>query len=434
MGNRDIYAYWIPGCRYYTEPRMPQDKAEQARLYEFAQAVGRRENAHHVSDEKRLTWWNSDFGSFVPKEYVTPELLTARYTEVTETNQKEAQDNMKEKRVDAPVYQNGTEFWHDLKKTSVNLKAAAVTGGKYIGAMMKHECSKKENRLCYELFAAMYEDMTGKTDPAKLVYPYSEERAGERLEGSHYRASAKLNSDCARAIDDAIHDCRYGPKMYNLELAAMKVIQEYGFTRVSMVLAKNIQNQDGEAFALLPDNHWAKQYALPASFDSANLKSQDYLVNEFAYRTCILYDNLGAERFELPGLAESGKINSGYDITRSIAFDNGRGFAIGHSRTAPDNFVCWQFTVEENGNRYFYWGNYCDRLSDAEANYTARVLVHMSGNDVKEVRRPEALPEAALPEGKPSVLKQIRDAREAPKPPRKEKEAGRRKNKSDDGR
>ena len=40
-----------------------------------AQVVGKWEDAHRVPDQKRLTWFYPDFGSYVVKEYVTPEQL-----------------------------------------------------------------------------------------------------------------------------------------------------------------------------------------------------------------------------------------------------------------------------------------------------------------------------------------------------------------------
>ena len=43
-----------------------------------AQVVGKWEDAHHVPDQKRLTWFYPDFGSYVVKEYVTPDQLAVR--------------------------------------------------------------------------------------------------------------------------------------------------------------------------------------------------------------------------------------------------------------------------------------------------------------------------------------------------------------------
>ena len=40
-----------------------------------AQVVGKWEDAHHVPEQRRLTWFYPDFGSYAAKEYVTPEQL-----------------------------------------------------------------------------------------------------------------------------------------------------------------------------------------------------------------------------------------------------------------------------------------------------------------------------------------------------------------------
>ena len=43
-----------------------------------AQVVGKWEDAHHVPEQKRLTWFYPDFGSYVVKEYVIPDQLAVR--------------------------------------------------------------------------------------------------------------------------------------------------------------------------------------------------------------------------------------------------------------------------------------------------------------------------------------------------------------------
>lgn len=40
-----------------------------------AQIVGKWEDAKHIPDQKRLTWFYPDFGSYVTKEFITPERL-----------------------------------------------------------------------------------------------------------------------------------------------------------------------------------------------------------------------------------------------------------------------------------------------------------------------------------------------------------------------
>ena len=68
-----------------------------------AQVVGKWEDAHHVPEQKRLTWFYPDFGSYVPKEYVTPEQLAARTHSVERQEAAKARNGGKEKT--APIAQ-----------------------------------------------------------------------------------------------------------------------------------------------------------------------------------------------------------------------------------------------------------------------------------------------------------------------------------------
>ena len=158
----------------------------------------------------------------------------------------------------------------------------------------------------------------------------------------------------------------------------------------------------------------------------------------------------------MPGREESGQMVHGYEILRTIQFDNDRGFAIGHNPAAAEPFVTWQFTVE-NGKRDFYWGHYKSDEKNAGDDYAVRVATYMSDEQVaerynylfatemsteqnynmidgarnnmaqakadltdgqthEEVR--ELAPES-LPDEKPSVLEQIREARKNPAAPSK---------------
>ena len=49
------------------------------RMEEQTQALGKWENSRHFSDRKRLTWFHTDFGSYVLKDFVTPEQLAERF-------------------------------------------------------------------------------------------------------------------------------------------------------------------------------------------------------------------------------------------------------------------------------------------------------------------------------------------------------------------
>ena len=55
---------------------------ENGELAAQAQVVGKWEDAHHVPDQKRLTWFYPDFGCYVLNYYVTAEQLDAAAKEV----------------------------------------------------------------------------------------------------------------------------------------------------------------------------------------------------------------------------------------------------------------------------------------------------------------------------------------------------------------
>ena len=217
----------------------------------------------------------------------------------------------------------------------------------------------------------------------------------------------------------------------------------------------NIHRADYDGRYSRSNKDWAKEIDLPeAAIQRAILNAHPILVEDFTTHVRKFYDDLGAERFALPGREESGTIVGGYEITRSVRFDDRRGFAIGHNPAAVSPYVCWQFTTE-NGQRDFYWGTYADEFKGAADNYTARVAVHLSGGDIKEVENPLAATEMSteqnynmvdglrnnmatpkadltdgqtyeevaelapetLPREKPSVLAQIREAKKAQKKP-----------------
>lgn len=304
----------------------------------------------------------------------------------------------KRREAELTIYENGADYWRDMKEVTVSMEAALYNGGKYIDAIMRKECSANEIRFCRELFAAMYEDTAGTADYKKLVYPYDSQKAEERGETPYYQTSAKLNSDCAAAIDTAIHLSRFKPNQYNHALAAMKVVHDLGFNRVNLVLAHNVrQNQREDAFSA-SSKRWADGVGGThgGGFADATLDTHPSLVDQFIRQTRILYGEVNAERFVLPGRAKSGEVYNGYEIVREISFDNQRGFAIGLNPVAQEQFATWQFTVE-NGKREYYWGNHSDDFTDAAANYIARVYDMMESTKTREIHGPviaAASPEA----------------------------------------
>lgn len=353
---------------------------------------------------------------------------------------------------DEVTYETGADFWHDTA-AKYGLQEADGICGRYLSMQVHLKQTEEEKQFCRELFVAMHEDVAGRADPEKLIYPYTLDEANERLETSYYHESRDRNANCAQAIDTEINASCYETYRYNLELAAMAVIQQYGFNRVNAVLAYNLQTHESDGRYSRTNKDWAQGFHLTEeSLRYSNMNAHPILLEDFTKYARKLYDAVGAERFLLPGQPESGTVVQGYEIVRSISFDDKRGFAIGLNSDAVNQFVCWQFTTE-NDQRDFFWGKYAHDLAGAADNYIARIMVHMSGGEVWEVSNPlaaaemsaeqnynmidgsisnekpqldltdgrtheeiAALAPESLPDEKPSVLEQIREARKNPQP------------------
>lgn len=305
---------------------------------------------------------------------------------------------------DELTYATGAEFWA-ANAGKHGQQEALVIGRNFLNDHMRDE-SHEMRQFCRELFAAMYETTASIADPNKIVYPYDFETADKRLEASYYYASSQRNSECARAIDAAISASYYKTDHYNLEGAAQRVIMEYGLERVSMLLAHHIQEHDYDGRFSAAHKIWAQSIDVPAkSFKNAIPNSHATLIDGIVNYASQMYINLRADRFALPGQPESGEIVHGYEVTRSIFFDDQRGFAIAYDPDAPDSFVCWQFTVESN-NRDFYWGCYGDAKAASDS-YLARIAVHMSGGDIREIPNPLKAAEVNVDQDHAVVCEQV---------------------------
>lgn len=75
----------------------------------------------------------------------------------------------------------------------------------------------------------------------------------------------------------------------------------------------------------------------------------------------------------------------GYEITRSVLFDNDRGIALGHNPKAPAPFVTWQFT-QEGGKRDYYWGHYQGDEAGTLREFQARAEDYQKQFGVKVVQ------------------------------------------------
>lgn len=357
------------------------------------------------------------------------------------------------------AYETGADFWRDTA-ASHGIEEAAGICGRYLDTQLGVEISREERLFCRELFVAMMEDTATRTDPAKVVYPYPFQTADKRHEVDFYHFSRERNSTCAQAIDEAIRASCYRTNYYNLEIAAMKVIHEYGFERMNMVLARHVQRNDYDGRLSGANKKWAAGIEVPESaFEYSYLKAHAILIDDFARYAREKYVELNAERFALPGREEAGHLVHGYEVVRTIQFGNNKGFAIGHNPAAAEPFVTWQFTVD-NGARDFNWGHYKLDAQSAQVDYAVRAAVYLHDNAVEERFNPLAAVEvsteqnynmvdglrnnlaaeksdltdgqthgeiqelapATQPDAKPSVMEQIREARKNPAPPSSKKD------------
>ena len=81
------------------------------RMEEQTQALGKWEDSRHFSECKRLTWFHPDFGSYVLKDFVTPEQLAERF-EIMQ----ELQAERREKRSIAAQLRKGSKQAKDHQK------------------------------------------------------------------------------------------------------------------------------------------------------------------------------------------------------------------------------------------------------------------------------------------------------------------------------
>jgi len=305
----------------------------------------------------------------------------------------------------ALLYKTGADYWQAVVSIRGTDTAPAVCGG-FLIEQLGEELSREEHQFCRELFASMYEATAGQTDPDKLVYPYPPQEATERGERSLYFEHRDRHNECASAIAAAISGSYYKTHHYNLDIAAMTVIQQYGFQRVNAVLARVIQRADYDGRYSKANKQWAREYPMPEkAFEHVYMNDHPVLIDSFADRVRELYAELNAERFALPGQPESGEAVEGYAITRAITFNDQRGFAIAAHPSA--GFVCWQFTVD-NGVRDYYWGHYSPDEQDVKDRYTARVVAYMSDGVREEPQR--VLPPAPAPE-QPQRKPRVREER-----------------------
>ena len=271
-------------------------------------------------------------------------------------------------------YANGAVFWRD-NAASYGVDEALKISRSYLELNLKREHSNDERQFCREIFYAIYEVIAAKTDPARIVYPYSFQMANDRLETSYYHTNRGFNEDCTRAIDSFVRDSCYKTNFYNLETVAMLAILDYGFNRVCAVLAFQIQEHRSDGRYSRTNKEWADTIILNNK-SLYFLNSHAVLIDGMATHVRELFTSMNAERYALPGQEEHDRQNDDFRIVRSIMVDEHQGYAIGHNPDGGSQWVCWQFYNREDGPSY-NWGDYGDEQIAIDS-FNARVFVALN--------------------------------------------------------
>ncbi len=83
--------------------------------------------------------------------------------------------------------------------------------------------------------------------------------------------------------------------------------------------------------------------------------------------------------------AEAAQTVQGYAVQKSVLFSDGRGVALAENPAAPQPFVTWRFTQEENGQRDYFWGQYFSQREPAQQDYAERALCYWKDTRVEVV-------------------------------------------------
>lgn len=267
-------------------------------------------------------------------------------------------------------YDDGSDFWSDTV-LSHGIGEAISICGIYLDMQLKMELSDNELNFCRDMFEAMYESTAEMIIPSRCYYPYDFKTANKRGETVYYHRNYSMNEECIRAIDEAISASNYKSNLYNLKLAAMYVIGVHGFSRVNAVLAHHIQQHQSDGRYSRGVKRWARHFVIPEG-TCGFLNSHATLVDSFAAHVRKLNADSGAT---LLGRSEYDDPDSvqGYETIQSIMLDEDQGLVIACNPAAPDEYACWEFTVND-GKRDYCRGVYGDKPSVTDE-YNARLFV-----------------------------------------------------------
>lgn len=115
------------------------------------------------------------------------------------------------------------------------------------------------------------------------IYPYPLEYAKQTGELEAYWGSAKVNRECAAAIDKAISASNYEQYHYNLSDALSAVTHDFSLDRVAWVVADVIQANESDGRYSRANKEWAQDCAVPRERTrNFTLKSHPIVLDGFA--------------------------------------------------------------------------------------------------------------------------------------------------------
>jgi hypothetical protein len=125
-----------------------------------------------------------------------------------------------------------------------------------------------------------------------VFYPHSREEAHRENRVEMWRDSYRANIDCAKAIDAATREDWMGVRLK--KDCAQKVLADYGFKRVSYVLANTIQKAEWDGRYGKSNKAWAKSIFVPP--DEVNgyftLNAHPCIIENFVNQTRAAYQAL----------------------------------------------------------------------------------------------------------------------------------------------
>ncbi|MCP1109709.1 DUF3849 domain-containing protein [Ohessyouella blattaphilus] len=222
------------------------------------------------------------------------------------------------------------------------------------------------------------EVFTTKEDAARQAVQYNQNASSVNVRYSVREMEPELalssirrqNMAVAQAIDKAVQESNYDTFHYNLKGAAEKVVGVYGPDRVNVVLANILLNNDYDGRYSNANKRWAQDFDIVPD-KGIFCNTHPHVLDGFIDRAREITAALEAQR-------SAGMVGS-YTVTRSIQFDNDRGFAYGENPKAAQPFATWQFT-SDNGTRDHYWGHYHSGQEAALTDYENRVNEYMADN------------------------------------------------------